>query len=68
MTRHKGVVLALIGLGKARQSAKLPQRAEQLPPPGQRLVDIALVSHVEHQPVTGGVEHPMNGHGQLHRP
>ena len=68
VARHKGVVLALVGLGKARQSAELPQRAEQLPPPGQRLVDIALVSHVEHQPVTGGVKHPVDGHGQLHRP
>ena len=35
---------------------------------GQGLVDIALVAHVEHQPVHGGVEHPVDGHGKLHHP
>ena len=64
---HKGVVLALVGLGEPRQSSELPQRAEQLPPPGQRLVYVALVSHVQYQPVAGGVEHPVYGHRQLHR-
>ena len=63
---HKRVVYALVGLGKARQSAELPQRTEQLPPPGQRLVYIALVSHVQHQPVAGRVVHPVDGHRQLH--
>ena len=63
---HERVVYALVGLGKARQSAELPQRTEQLPPPGQRLVYIALVPHVQHQPVAGRVVHPVDGHRQLH--
>ncbi|MPM56720.1 hypothetical protein SDC9_103534 [bioreactor metagenome] len=66
VARHKRVVLALIGLWKARQAAELPQGAEQLFAPRQRLVNIALVPHVEHQPVAGGVEHPMDCHRQLH--
>ena len=63
---EKGVVNALVGLGKAAESAELPQRGKQLPPPGQRLVDVALMAHVEHKPVPGCVKHPVNGHRQLH--
>ena len=68
MTGDKCVVDALPGLGEAGQAPELPQGIEQLPPPGQGLVDIALVAHVEHQPVHGGVEHPVDGHGKLHHP
>ena len=28
---------------------------------------IALVAHVEHQPVPAGIEYPVDGHRQLHR-
>ena len=68
MTGDKRVVYALPGLGEAGQAPELPQGIEQLPPPGQGLVDIALVAHVEHQPIHGGVEHPVDGHGKLHHP
>ena len=62
----KGIVDALIGLGKAAEAAKLPQCGKQFPPSGQRLVDVALVAHVEQKPVTGRVKHPVNSHRQLH--
>ena len=51
MARDKCVVSALIGLGEAGQSAELTEGGEQLLPPGQGLVDIALVPYIKHQPV-----------------
>ena len=66
MSRHESVVPALVGLGEARKPAELPQRAEQLPPPGQRLMYIALVPHVQHQTIPGSVKHAVDRHGQLH--
>ncbi|MPM75994.1 hypothetical protein SDC9_122989 [bioreactor metagenome] len=66
VARHKRVVSALIGLWKSGKAAELPQSAEQLPAACQSLVDIALVAHVEHQPVIGGIEHPVDRHRQLH--
>ena len=67
MSRHKGVVLTLIGLWKPGKPLKLPQGAEQLLPPRQRLVDVALVSHIEHQPVLGGIKNAVDSHRKLHR-
>ena len=29
-------------------------------------MDVALVSHVEHQPVARGIKHPVDGHCQFH--
>ena len=65
---NERIVNALPWLGEAGQAAELPQGIKQLPPSGQRLVHIALVPHVEHQPVHGGVKHPVNGYRQLHHP
>ena len=62
MSRHKGVVLTLIGLGKPGKPPELPQGAEQLLPPRQRLVDVALVSHIEHQSVRGGIKNAVDSH------
>ena len=31
-------------------------------------MDVALVAHVEHQPVPGRIKHPVDGHCQLHCP
>ena len=65
---HEGVVDTLAGLWKAREALQLPQGAEQLPAAGEGPVNIALMSHVEHQPVPAGVVDPVEGHRQLHRP
>ena len=48
------------GLGK-------PESVKQRLPAGEGLVDVALVPHVEHQPVLRCVEDPVDGHRQLHR-
>ena len=66
MAGDEGVVDALPGLGEAGEAPELPQGGKQLLAPGQGLVDVALMAHVEHQPVRRGVEHPVDGHGQLH--
>ena len=67
MSGDKGVVHAFARLGKAGDAAKLTQRGKLLPPPGEDLVTIALVSHVEHQPVAGRIKHAVDRHCQLHR-
>ena len=68
MARHEGVMFAFVRLWKTGQTSELAQRRKQLLPPCQGLVDIALVAYVEHQPVTGSVEYPVNGHCQFHSP
>ena len=67
MARDKGVMHALIGLWEAGQASELAEGGKQFLPSGEGLVDIALVAHVEHQPVFFRVEHPVDGHRQLHR-
>ena len=59
---------ALVRLGETGQPVQLAQGGKQLPPAGQSLVNIALVAHVKDQPVFCCVEHPVDGHRQLHRP
>ena len=68
MSGHKRVVAAFTGLGIARDPSELPQSAHLLPPPGEHFVEVALVPHIEYQPVPAGVQHPVQGHRQLHRP
>ena len=65
MTRNKGIVDALIGLRKAGQAVQLPQRGKQSLTARQSLVDIGLVTHVEHQPILRGVKHPVDRHRQF---
>ena len=67
MARDKRVMFTLIGLGEAGQAVELPEGGKQLLPPGQGLVDVALVPHIEHQPVRGSVKYPVDSHCQLHR-
>ena len=62
----KRVVPALIRLRKARKPAELAQRLEERLPPGEGLMYIALVAHVEDQPIPRRVKHAVDGHGQLH--
>src|SRR5665647_3231848 len=46
-------------------SAGLAQGADAVAPAGQNLVRIGLVADVPDQPIGRGVEHGMQGHGQL---
>eukprot|EP00960_Hanusia_phi_P040979 754766-Hanusia_phi.AAC.1 len=43
-------------------------RPEPRPPPRQHLVRVALVSHIPHDPVLGGVEHVVEGNRELGDP
>ncbi len=63
---HEGVVAALLRLWETGQTSQLPEGTEQLPPSGKELVDVALVSHIEHQTVPGRVVDPVEGYRQLH--
>ena len=66
MAGNESAVNALMGLGEAGQSAELAQGGKQLLPPGEGLMDIALVAHVEHQPVPLRVKYLVDGHRQFH--
>ena len=66
MSSDKGVVDALMGLGKAGEAVQLAEGIKPLPAARQNLMDIALVAHVEDQPVPLRVKDPVNGHRQLH--
>ena len=67
MSRDKGVALTLHRFGEASNSAEGTQRFHRLIAAGENFVGVALVSHIEHQTVPSGVEHPVDGDNQLHR-
>ena len=60
------VVLALRrGCVNRKETARRAQRADAVAPGGDDLVRISLVPDVPHQPVTRGIEYPMQGDGEL---
>jgi len=67
VTGYKGIVKALLRLWEAGEASQLTEGAEQFPPSGESLMDVALVTHVKDQPVLAGVVDPMEGYRQLHR-
>ena len=66
MAGDESVRPVLPGLGEAGQPPQLAQRVHLASPAGQNLVGIALVAHVEHQPIGLQIEHPVDGHRGLH--
>ena len=67
MPGAEAVVLALTALGKAGDSAALPQGREAVAPSGQQLMNIALMPHIKNQMILRRGEHPVNSERQLHR-
>src|SRR6266540_859310 len=59
------VVRALAAGGVARQPAERPQVLELGLPPGEQLVDVGLMTGVPDDPVGRGVEHAVQGDGEL---
>ena len=57
---------ALLRLHEAAQAAVLAQRVEAVAPPGQNLVDIALVADIVDDAVARGVKFALECHSQLH--
>ena len=60
------VVLGLGAVGVARHAARLLQSLEAKTTAGQQLVDVGLVAGVPQDDVARGVEHPVQGEGELH--
>ena len=68
MGRAKGIIVAFVALGKARQPPRLAQGADAGAPSGQDLVRIGLMPHIPDQPVARRVKNVMQGHRQLNHP
>ena len=66
VARHEEVVGALVGVGKAHQSAAGADRAEPGETAGDQLVRVDLVAGVPDQPVAAEVEHPVQRQAELH--
>ena len=65
VARDKSVVLALVGLREAGEPTVLAQRVKALPTPGDDLVRVALVPHVEDQTILRRVVHAVQRDRQL---
>ena len=65
MTGPERVVLAFAALGKARQSAALPERQHLVAPSGENFMGITLVTDVPNQAVIRGIENMMQGDRKL---
>ena len=65
MRRAEGIVLALVALGEAVETAALADRADALAAACQNLVGVGLVADVPDQPVTWRVEDIVERHGEF---
>ena len=66
MASGKGIVRALIGIGKSAQAVKFAVIIELVPPAGKNLVGIGLVANIPHETVVGSVEHVVQSHNDFH--
>ena len=67
MARDKGVVLRLVRLREAGDTVALAQGVKALPAARDDLVGIALMAHIENEPVLRRVVDPVDRDGELHR-
>ena len=63
---HEGVAVALVGLGEAGHSLEHTKPLKVRLAAGQQLMDVSLMTHVEHQAVLSGIKNGLNGDRQLH--
>ena len=66
MAGNERVMDALTRLRKAGDPALLAERGELLHAAGQNFMDVALVSHVEDQPVPAGIKDPVKCDSRLY--
>ena len=66
MTGNKGIAVAFAGLRKARHAAKLAQIRKIATATGQQLMNIGLVTNIEHQSVFFRIVYSFQGDTQLH--
>jgi hypothetical protein len=62
----KAVMLAFAAEGKAGEPSAVAQGGKTVPSAGEKLMNVALVTHVENNMVVWGAEYPMQSQGQLH--
>ena len=62
MSGRECVVFAFRRSGKTAYTPAGTLRGEGVAPPGEYLVGICLMTHVEYYPVIGSVKHIMQGH------
>jgi len=67
MACHKSIRDAFGGLGKAGDSAELPQVRKIRPATRQQLMDIRLMTHIKNQAVNIRIKHGLNGNSELYR-
>ena len=67
MSGNKGIVHTFMGVRETGNTIQLPQMVKLLPASGEQLVGVALMPHVEHQPVSRRIEHAVDSHRQLDR-
>lgn len=67
MPDPKGVIFALAAVGEGADAVAAADAGHPVFAPRQDLMGIGLMPHVPDQFVGRGVEHVMQGHGQLHR-
>lgn len=68
MACAKGVVLALVSSGESRDAVLAPRLGEPVEAPRQYLVHVGLVADVPKDAVERGLEHVVEGHGQVDHP
>ena len=66
MSRHERIAFALVGLGEAGHSLKHTKPLKVRLAAGQQLMDISLMTHIEHQTVLSGIKNGFDGNRQLH--
>ena len=66
VARDESVVLALIGVRKAGKAIQLAELIKPLPAARQQFMGVTLVADIKNDLVFGGLQHPVQGNGQLH--
>ena len=66
MSGNESIRIALMGLGEAGKTLKHTKPLKSRLAVGQQLMDISLMTHIEHQTVLSGIKNGFNGDGQLH--
>ena len=66
VARDESVVLALIGVRKTGKSVQLAELIKPLPAARQQFMGVTLVADIKNDLVFGGLQHPVQGNGQLH--
>ena len=59
------IEFAFAAFGEAGQAVHLAQGSNSIASAGKNLMRVTLMANIPDQPVIGGIEHRMNGHGEF---